>query len=185
MADLITANEIPGASVYGVKQVEYTVDGEDGKDYAAALTAAAFRESTAIEEATSAYSAVVRERMRKVDDLGTILAHLSEANAKLKAKSQSKDDQATVANGHWVNTTAQKYGITLVFVENTSNMTRANIMRGQNDVQYALDVEDNNLQQDAVSLQSFISKRDNAYSTASKIVKKAVRTAGKMIGNIE
>ena len=184
MADLIATSEIPGSSVYGVKQMQYIVDGEEGKDYADALTAASFRESVAIEEATAAFSSVVRLRERKVDDLSAILAYLAEANAKLKPKNQSKDDQAPVNNGSWVNETASKYGITLVFVENTAKMTRANILRGQNDVQYALDVEDNNLQQDMVTLQSYIQKRDNAFSSASKVVKKALKASNSTIGNM-
>ena len=32
MADLIVANKIPGADVYGVEQYSYTVDGLSGKD---------------------------------------------------------------------------------------------------------------------------------------------------------
>ena len=80
--------------------------------------------------------------------------------------------------------TARKYGITLVFQENSSNMTRANLMTGQNEIQYAIDTEDNNLQQDMVSLQSLISKRDNAFSTASKIVEKADHGASSTIQNI-
>ncbi len=74
MADLIATSEIPGSSVYGVKQMQYIVDGEEGKDYADALTAASFRQSVAIEEATAAFSSVVRLRERKVDDLSAILA---------------------------------------------------------------------------------------------------------------
>ena len=40
-------------------------------------------------------------------------------------------------------------------------------------------------QQDIVALQSFISKRDNAYSTAAKLVKKANNAASSTIRNIE
>ena len=184
MADLIATSEIPGSSVYGVKQMQYIVDGEEGKDYADALTAASFRQSVAIEEAAAAFSSVVRLRERKVDDLSAILAYLAEANAKLKPKDQSKDDQAPVNNGSWVNETASKYGITLVFVENTANMTRANIMRGQNDVQYALDVEDNDLQQDIVALNSMMSRRDNSFSTAARIVRKSFNSMQTTLRNI-
>ena len=63
-------------------------------------------------------------------------------------------------------------------------MTRENIMKGQNENQYAIDTEDNNLQQDLVGLQSLLSKRDNAYSTASRVVRKADDAAGTTIGNI-
>jgi hypothetical protein len=63
-------------------------------------------------------------------------------------------------------------------------MTRGDLMRSQDDIQYKLDVEDNNLQQDMVSLQSFVSKRDSAFSTASKIISKAHNAAGSAIDNM-
>ena len=51
-------------------------------------------------------------------------------------------------------------------------------------MQYAIDKEDHDLKQDMVSLNSFISKRDNAFSAASKLVKKVADAAGNTIGNI-
>ena len=184
MANLIQATEITGASVYGVKQVQYTVDGVSGKDYAAALTAAAFKEAAAIEVAVSGYAEVVRQRIRKLEDLGSVMAALNYAVANLNVKEQESGDQSWVPNSAWVNSTASKYGITLVFVQNSANMTRANLYKGQNEVQYAMDKEDNDLKQDSVSLNSFISKRDNAFSTAAKLVKKATGAAGSTISNI-
>ena len=181
---LIESNVIPGASVYGVQQVSYTVAGAAGKDYAAALTAATLRESAAIEASAASYSAVVKERARKVDELGQVMAYLAEAFANLKVKDTTSNDTATVNNGAWVNGTASKYGITLVFMPNTAIMTRKNIMKGQNEVQYAIDTEDNNLQQDMVALQGLLSKRDNAFSSASRIVRKADDAASSVIHNI-
>ena len=181
---LIETNVISGASVYGVQQVSYTVAGEAGKDFSAALAAAAFKQTTAIEVAASSYTDVVRERERKLDELGGVLAYLNKAYATLRVKDAESSDTATVENGAWVNATALKYGITLVFMPNTAIMTRANIMKGQNEIQYAIDTEDNNLQQDLVGLQSLLSKRDNAYSTASRVVRKADDAAGTTIGNI-
>ncbi len=181
---LIQTSVIEGGAVYGVPQVAYTVAGEGGKDYSAALAAATLKESTAIEAATASYADVVRVRERKLSDLGEIMAYLNKAYASLKVKDQAPGDTASVDNGHWVNTTAKKYGITLVFQENTADMTRANIMKGQNDIQYAMDTEDNNLQQDTVTLQGLLSKRDSAFSTASRIVKKADNAASSTIGNI-
>ncbi len=181
---LIQTSVIEGGAVYGVPQVSYTVDGATGKDFSAALAAATLRESTAIEATAASYSAVVKERARKVDELGQVMAYLAEAFARLSVKNPAPGDTATVNNGAWVNGTALKYGITLVFQANTANMTRANIMKGQNDIQYAIDTEGNNLQQDIVALQGLISKRDNAFSTASRIVQKADNSASSVIGNI-
>ena len=64
MANLIDTVEIAGAAVYGVRQVSYTVDGVSGKDYGAALAAATFKESTAIEDTMNSYAVVVRQRTR-------------------------------------------------------------------------------------------------------------------------
>ena len=183
---LIQTTVIQGGAVYGVEQLSYVVDGVTGKDFGAALAAAAFRQTVAIEAAAAGYADVVRVRERKVDELGKIMAYLNRAYATLPVgKKAEPGDTATVENGSWVNETASGYGVTLVFKEGTSAMTRDNLMRGQNDIQYALDTEDNNLQQDLVGLQSLFSKRDNAYSTASRVVRKVNDAASSTIGNIQ
>ena len=195
MANLIVANEIPGASVYGVAQMSYTVNGEAGNDYAAALTAAAFREATAIEVAASSYMTVVRQRQTKVSKLGNVLATIATAMASLKTKNVEPGDHSATS---WqmdvafaaAKTICDNYGITLNVQKKEVDgvlrfyMTRGDLMRSQDDIQYKLDVEDNNLQQDMVSLQSFVSKRDSAFSTASKIISKAHNAAGSAIDNM-
>ena len=181
---LIQTHVIDGGAVYGVPQVSYTVDGATGKDFSAALAAATLKESTAIESTAASYSVVVKERARKVDELGQVMAYLSKAYAKLRVNNGQSSDETSIDNAAWVNATALKYGITLVFKEGTANMTRGNIMKGQNEIEYAIDTEDNNLQQDMVTLQGLISKRDNAFSSASRIVQKADNSASSVIGNI-
>ena len=193
MANMIDRNPIAGASVYGVEQYSYTVNGVAGKDYAAALSAASFKEAVAIEKALSAYSEVVRQRMRKLDDLGTAMAILNEAYATLKTKEQESGD--TTANMVSLATARDKaalYGVTINITDYTIQdlgirmcyTTRRNLMNAQNAVQYAIDKEDNELKQDTVSLNSYVSKRDNSFSTASKLVRKALDAAGSTIGNI-
>jgi hypothetical protein len=190
---MIEQNPIAGASVYGVEQYSYTVNGVAGKDYAAALSAASFKEAVAIEKALSAYSEVVRQRMRKLDDLGTAMAILNEAYATLKTKEQESGD--TTANMVSLATARDKaalYGVTINITDYTIQdlgirmcyTTRRNLMNAQNAVQYAIDKEDNELKQDTVSLNSYVSKRDNSFSTASKLVRKALDAASSTIGNI-
>lgn len=193
MANMIEQNPIAGASVYGVEQYSYTVDGVAGKDYAAALSAASFKEAVAIEQALSAYSEVVRQRMRKLDDLGTVMAILNEAYATLKTKEQESGD--TTANMVSLATARDKaalYGVTINITDiaipelgiRMCYTTRRDLMNAQNAVQYAIDKEDNELKQDTVSLNSYVSKRDNSFSTASKLVRKALDASGSTIGNI-
>ena len=193
MADLIEPNRIPGAAVYGVEQYSYTVDGVSGKDYAAALSVASFKEAVSIEKALGAYSEVVRQRIRKIDDLGGVMAILNTAYATLKTKEQeSGDTTANMPSLADAKATAAKYGVSISITEidlgglgvKLCYTTRRDLMNAQNAVQYAIDKEDNELKQDTVSLNSYVSKRDNSFSTASKLVRKALDAAGSTIGNI-
>jgi len=184
MANLIEPTEIAGASVYGVPQMSYSVDGVSGKDYIAALTAASFKQSVAIEKTVTGYAAVVRQRERKLDDLGEVMSILSTAYASLTTKDMESDDKTSgFSELQTARNTAAKYGVTISLTDG-NKMTRRNIMNAQNAVQYAIDTEDNDLKQDMVSLQSLISKRDNAFSTASKLVKKAGNAASSTISNL-
>ena len=192
MANLIIADEIPGAAIYGVRQVSYTVEGVAGKDYGAALTAAAFKESTAIEDTMNSYAVVVRQRTRKLEDLGQVMSGLNSGVTTLKVKdtesSDRTDKMAILAEAHSL---AAKYGITVTCVAYEfsggvykAQMRRDDIYRAQNQVQYEMDREDNDLKQDMVSLNSLMSKRDNAFSAAARLIKKANDAASNTIGNI-
>ena len=185
MANLIVTDPIPGGSVYGVAQAGYTVDGVSGKDFIDAVTAASFRQSVAIETAASGYVSVVRARQTKMDEVGQALAYLSKAVASLKTKGGKSTDKVTVDNASWVKSIASKYGISLSWESGGTQMTRGNVMKAQTNLEYALDREDNDLQQDLVTLQSMMTRRDNAFSNASKLVKKANDAAQSTIRNIE
>ena len=193
MADLIEPNRIPGAAVYGVEQYSYTVDGVSGKDYAAALSVASFKEAVSIEKALGAYSEVVRQRIRKIDDLGGVMAILNTAYATLKTKEQESGDTTdNIPSLADAKATAAKYGVSISITEidlgglgtKLCYTTRRDLMNAQNAVQYAIDKEDNELKQDTVSLNSYVSKRDNSFSTASKLVKKALNASASTIGSI-
>ena len=112
MADLIQTTEIAGGSVYGVKQVQYTVDNETGKDYAAALAVASFKEAVAIEASAAASSEVVRQRQRKVSDLGDVLSVLATAIASMDPKSNNPDKTSSTTSALYnaALTTAKYFG---------------------------------------------------------------------------
>ena len=183
MGYLITADEISGASVYGVPQVQYTVDGVSGSNFIDALTAAAFRQTVSVEESTSAYAKVVNLRQGKVEELSQALAYIAKAAASLKSGAKSTDT-VTVESANWVKSIANKYGVSLTWESGSSKMTSGNIWKAQTNFEYAIDKEDNFLQQDMVTMQSYLTKRDNAYSNASKLVKKSNDAASSTISNI-
>lgn len=182
MSDLIVSEEIPGFTVYGAQQVQYTVDGEANKDYTSAVMCAAFKQAAAIETATSSYTSVVRARQKKIDELGDVLSNIARAMGEVHKKTKSSD-KITIPNSGTVKTVAARYGIDMTWTDG-DKMTLGNLQKAQTNVQYAIDREDNDIQQDIVTLQSYISKRDNAYSNAAKIVKKTNQAASSTIGNI-
>ena len=184
MGNIIQPSAITGGSVYGVAQMEYTIAGEDGRNFIDAVTLASFIQATAIEDATSAYSRVVTARQKKIDELSEALAYISKANGSLDSKGGKSTDTVTVEHAADVKRIAAKYEIQLSW-ESGDKMTRGNIQKAVTNFQYAIDREDNDIQQDIVTLQSYITKRDNAYSNASKLVKKANHAATATIKNIE
>ena len=192
MSDFITANEIRGDAVYGVKQYEYTVGGDPGRDYSAALAAASLKESVAIEDSAAAYAVVVRQRERKISDLGEVLAALAKAIATMDPKSQDTGKRSEWSSLLYdAHGTCSRYGISLPLVavryENgqwEGQVTYREATKAQNNIQYEMDKEDNNLHQDMVALQGYISKRDNAFTNAAKVVQKAVRTGSGTVRNM-
>ena len=189
MSDLIVANEIAGGAVYGIPQYDYTVGEATGRDYIAALTAAAFKESVAIEASAAAYSDVVRLRERKITDLGTVLSVLSQAIASMydgknNPTEDTKSDYTAAIKDAQDTAYAYGLGFSISVKDKTAAVTYGTATTAQNDIQYAVDCEDNNLKQDMVALQSLISKRDNAYSAAAKLVKKGDGTASNTVRNI-
>ena len=191
MANLINPEVVANNSVYGVRQVQYTVDGVPGRDFVDAVTTAAFIQSTAIEAAASGYVPVVKARQTKINELGEVLAIIAKAEARLKVKGGQSSDSIDIDNGAWVVDVGERYKVPLAIqtvpqINGTVKyyMSRSNVMKAETDVQYHIDKEANNLQQDIVTLQSLITKRDNAYSTAAKVVKKANSAASSTISNI-
>lgn len=183
MADLtISAQEIPGASVYGVAQVSYSVNGVAGQDYAAAVAAASLFQANAFEAECNALSAMVRLRMEKLDDLGEVLSTLNQVVAAMPTKNQQSSDTVWDPKLSRARELMAKYGMTLT-LESDGSVRRDNASYAQNDVQYALDREDNDLQQDMVSIQSLFSKRDNAFSTASQLIGKVNNASQSIIAN--
>ena len=181
MSGLIVPETIADNSVYGVRQVQYTVDGKSGHNFIDAVAAASFRQAVAIEDTTSSYAAVVRARQVKINELAEALSYVAKAVGSLDhdAKSSTK---TKIDNASRVKEIANKYGVSLSWDGN--KMAFGNLQKAKTNLQYAIDREDNDIQQDIVTLQSFITKRDNAYSNAAKVITKANHAASSTIGNI-
>lgn len=184
MADLIQTNEIEGFKVYGQQMVEYTVDGIDGKSYSGAVIKAALAHTSAMEHAANGLAALLRARQQKLEDLGTALSVVVKAIDSMRVKKQKSSDESDSDSAlARVRNTLAKYGISLN-VSDSNKVTRETASTARYDIQYAMDNEDNDLQQDMITMQSIMGKRDNAFSTASKLLKKADGTGKTIIDSL-
>jgi hypothetical protein len=187
---IVESKPIKGLSVYGVQQKDYTVKGAQHCDYIKAATAAMFQEAGAIEKETAAYAAVLEARQEKLDELGWALSVLVEALASMKTKNQkSKDLSAADPDLVKASQILDKYrrdsnSDMRLPVNGDNKVRRDDATSAQSALQYEIDYETNEMQQDMVSLQSLVSKRDNAFSTASSLVQKINSTASSLIGNL-
>ena len=180
-------------SVWGVPQHSYTVEGVAGQDFAAALTIATFKEATAIEAAAQSYTAIVKQRQQKVEDLGSSLSCIAFAISTMDPKSNDTGKKSwTCHEVYQAQEKVSKYGLSIGYdgVSYSSDtggkayITYRNATKAQNNIQYEMDKEDNELQQDIVALNSLMSKRDNAFSTAARIVRKAFNATATTIRNV-
>ena len=187
---LVESVPIEGLSVYGIRQKSYTVEGVEGCDYAKAASIAMFQEANAIEAETSAYAAVLEARQKKLDELGWALSVIVEAVASMKTKKQKSTDlSAADADLKTASQILDRYrrddNADLKLPVNGDNkVQRGDATSAQSALQYEIDYETNDMQQDMVTMQSLVSKRDNAFSTAASLVQKINSTASTLIGNI-
>ena len=186
---LVESVPIEGLSVYGVQQKNYTANGVVGCDYVKAASIAMFQEANAIESETSAYAAVLEARQKKLDELGWALAVIVKANASMKTKKQKSTDlSAADADLKTASQVLDKYrregnSDLKLPVNKDCKVQRGDATSAQSALQYEIDYETNEMQQDIVTMQSLVSKRDNAFSTAASLVKKINSTASTLIGN--
>ena len=191
----LIAIEPAGVSIYGVAQSRYfVVEGgaKTAKDYDMAIAAASMQRSVAIEAAMSAASAVVKVKQQKMKDLTDLLALMSQARADLKVKDTDVSDTGYAPGlAAQIKKVKDRYGIDIYYWDNKyhpvvagDNIRRDSLEGGMVVLQSAIDENDNQLQQDMLTLQSWVSKRDEAYRSTSKAVKKILGTGASTIGNM-
>ncbi|MBR6586397.1 MAG: hypothetical protein IKK82_03150 [Kiritimatiellae bacterium] len=187
---LVESVPIAGLSVYGIQQKDYTVEGVANCDYVKAASIAMFQEANAIEAETSSYAAVLKARQKKLDELGWALAVIVKAVASLTTnKPESDDKSAADVDLKTASQILDKYrrdtnADMKLPVDGDFKVRRDDATMAQSALQYEIDYETNEMQQDMVTMQSLVSKRDNAFSTAASLVQKINSTASTLIGNM-
>lgn len=184
MSELIQTNEIEGFKVYGQQMVDYTVDGVSHSGYSYTIALAALANTSSMERAVNGMAAMFRARQKKLEELGTALAVITKAIESMDKEDQTSGDKSSSdAALQTAKETLAKYDIKLN-VDGNNKVRRDDASYAKNDVQYSMDNENNDLQQDMVTFQNLMSKRDNAFSSASKLMKKADSTTSSIIRSI-
>lgn len=196
MANLIETNRIEGFSIYGVQMVDYTSDGVSGRDFGTAVALACFASTAAFEAETIAFADILRARQKKLSDLENALATLIDIMGKFDNDEPESDDTVRDDRLPGVRDLMARYGLslnirsfTLPVVPPATSETWYFIRRDDSEnaranLEYAMDVEDNDLQQDMITMQGLVGKRDNSFSTAAKIIKKYGDTGNSMLRTI-
>ena len=186
MSDIIEPTPISGFKVYGQQMYDFSVQGSDHNDFGLAIAIAAFAESTAIETETDAFSSVLRMRQTKLKELGSALSIITQSASTLKVGKDQKSSDKTDANAAlWdAHDILKRYDVYDLPVSSDNKSDREHIEKARTETEYAMDMENNDMQQDMITLQGLVSKRDNSYSTASKVMKKVVSTGDSIINSI-
>ena len=180
---MIETRKIDGADVYGVEQYSYIVDGVEDRDYTAALAAAAFKQAAAVESQLNAMNDVVRTRHTKLTELNNGLTVIVRANATIKTDGSSSDKSDKIDELRDIAEIVRKYQIQdfALVGDDGNQITRGACQKVSANFEHAIDLEDNSLQQDTVTLQNLIQKRDSTYQTLISLVKKSLNAGATAI----
>lgn len=190
----ITTHDL-GFSVYGVPQVDYSADGKSGLDFGDVIANVTLKQAAIADNQTKSVSSVIRLRQKQLEAMGNTLAIVNGILAKFKVKGGQSKDEYTIKKSEaddilQAAKELEKYGYTLKIVEETKKtkccggseyqaitITRATAMRAQSEVQTMIDTENNNMQQDMMTVQGVLQKRDKAFDGAQDMIRGFYRAA--------
>jgi len=187
-------------TIYGQVQYSYKVDGVSGRTLSDACVTCAALRAASVDQEVSAVSAVTKRRADVLEKIGNALAAIAAAVASLAGSEDLDETVSGTARTNLknqlgtINTyvpTWEQDGNTYPTISDTnsnalsnwqaSNVTSDKGQKLQSVVQLFADTEDNALQRTSSTLQSFMSKRDSAYSLIGKIQRKLDGTAKQTI----
>jgi len=168
-----------GVRIYGVDQCEYAFNGVRDKTLGQAMGLAGLFRATAIEQAIAGYTAILNRRLQKLEDLKNVLAVIAGTRAHWEEASANDGGLYTstlvpieftdqIPDHEVFADMLNKYGIQKGEWDGSTHIIPADLDIIKSDVDYQIQREDNDMQCDMATLQSYVSKRDSAYSTAEK-----------------
>lgn len=161
--------------ILGIDQVEYTVGDATGKTFAYAAGKASIARAVSIEKGIAAYADLVRLEQKKIEDLNDALVAYASAYAKFQGDIEYHEVAISLTSSEKaaLNNVCNVYGISRHDWDGGDKISAGDLDYIKADVDYAVQSADSDMKEDTASLQSYIAKRDSAFSTASTLQSKA------------
>ena len=180
MAMTVEERPIPGLSIYGLEPKQYVVAGQARPlDYGEVIGMVALRRAEALESESIALSKAVRMRFRRIDELSEALRLISVAIANEKKLTEN----VPFPDAGKVTEILRRHGVN-VSVALANQMNKGDLYKVQANVQFALDKESTQVQQDVTSVRYITGNRDNAMRAASSLQKKVYDGIGNTVGKM-
>lgn len=195
MSALAQINELD-LVVFGQVQYDFSLSGRFGLSLGELMVGVANQRAVAVDREIAAINKEVKQRSRKLEVLGQALGYVAAIVAELSQTKDVKIDTEYKDTHQWlakIEKLVAPYDLTYE-EENKGTLpvsslwsgkfTYGNAQKLQSVLQLALDKENNALKRTTNTIQSFVTKRDNAYELIAKLRKKIDKTAGSTISSL-
>lgn len=195
MSALAQINELD-LVVFGQVQYDFSLSGRSGLSLGELMVGVANQRAVAVDREIAAINKEVKQRSRKLEVLGQALGYVAAIVAELSQTKDVKIDTEYKDTHQWlakIEKLVAPYDLTYE-EENKGTLpvsslwsgkfTYGNAQKLQSVLQLALDKENNALKRTTNTIQSFVTKRDNAYELIAKLRKKIDKTAGSTISSL-
>lgn len=170
-------------SVYGQVQFSFSTPEASGLTYAEAAVAIAAKRALVVDEEVGPIQRGVREKIRKVEELGNALADVARIVAELaKIDLSDKSTKKSLTDAAYA--TLLRYEIKFPEDKPAQSLCHADALNLQQTVKLELDKENTRMQEGTNTLQGLIDKRSSAYGMIGKLQQKIDRTASTTIKSI-
>lgn len=170
-------------SVWGLKFGDYSINGEhvDLQDLMVKVTE---RRAVTIENEVAPLSARVRKRNDSLDQLGKLLAELTRVQATFESEAKGTDKKNIDLSKMGDAIKALELEGDTFFTTDLKEIEKQQLEKYIQLTKSKIDALNNRAQLDTSRMQSLVERRDEAFTTASDLMKNVSDTRGTLIRNL-
>ena len=167
-------------ALWGINAYEYKISGTQ-VDFPDLMIAVSERRAVSVEGEVTPLTTRVRARNKKLEDLGTILADLTNLQSQFKSNAGGWDREGTLSSTTY-NLICTLFAGEVNFSER--KMAKCEVEQWIQKVKSKIDALNNESQTDMTRLQSLVDRRDESYSTATNLMTAISDTRANLIRNL-